>query len=80
MNAVLSQDISSPLNLPNHDNSDMDGYAFALEIFHQSKTLTLVDRSIAGASYKGKCKLGECLRIMIGAKITGKSLKFMRYI
>ena len=69
MNAVLAQDISSPLNVPNHDNSAMDGYAFALESFHQSKTLTLVGRSMAGAPYTGECKLGECVRIMTGAKM-----------
>jgi molybdopterin molybdotransferase len=69
MNAVLAQDIFSPLNVPNHDNSAMDGYAFALESFQQSKILTLVGRSMAGAPYKGKCKLGECVRIMTGAKM-----------
>jgi molybdopterin molybdotransferase len=69
MNAVLAQDIYSPLNVPNHDNSAMDGYAFALESFHQSKTLTLVGRSMAGTPYEGKCKLGECVRIMTGAKM-----------
>ena len=69
MNSVLAQDISSPLNVPNHDNSAMDGYAFALESLKQSKTLTLVGRSMAGAPYQGVCKLGECVRIMTGAKI-----------
>ena len=69
MNAVLAQNISSPLNVPNHDNSAMDGYAFALKSFHQSKTLTLVGRSMAGAPYTGECKLGECVRIMTGAKM-----------
>ena len=38
MNSVLAQDISSPLNVPNHDNSAMDGYAFALESLKQSTT------------------------------------------
>ena len=69
MNSVLAEDISSPLNVPNHDNSAMDGYAFALESFQQSKTLTLVGRSMAGAPYQGKCNLGECIRIMTGAKM-----------
>jgi molybdopterin molybdotransferase len=69
VNAVLAQDISSPLNVPNHDNSAMDGYAFALESLNQNKTLTLVGRSMAGAPYEGVCKLGECIRIMTGAKM-----------
>lgn len=69
MNSVLAEDISSPLNVPNHDNSAMDGYAFALESLQQSKTLTLVGRSMAGAPYQGSCNLGECIRIMTGAKM-----------
>ena len=69
MNFVLAEDITSPLNVPNHDNSAMDGYAFALESLQQNKTLTLVGRSMAGAPYQGECNLGECIRIMTGAKM-----------
>tara|TARA_R110001592_G_scaffold63592_2_gene195082 strand:- start:1473 stop:2708 length:1236 start_codon:yes stop_codon:yes gene_type:complete len=69
LNYVLAQDIASPLNVPNHDNSAMDGYAFAIESFQQSKVLTLVGRSMAGAPFQGECKLGECIRIMTGAKM-----------
>lgn len=69
VNFVLSEEITSPLNVPNHDNSAMDGYAFALESLKESKTLTLVGRSMAGAPYEGTCKAGECIRIMTGAKM-----------
>ncbi|MDP7593092.1 MAG: molybdopterin molybdotransferase MoeA [Litorilituus sp.] len=69
LNYVLAQDIASPLNVPNHDNSAMDGYAFALESLTQSNTLSLVGRSMAGAPYEGECKRGECIRIMTGAKM-----------
>ena len=69
LNYVLAQDIASPLNVPNHDNSAMDGYAFAIESFQQNKVLTLVGRSMAGAPFQGECKLGECIRIMTGAKM-----------
>jgi len=75
LNYVLAQDIASPLNVPNHDNSAMDGYAFALESLSQAdasttnRTLTLVGRSMAGAPFQGECKLGECIRIMTGAKM-----------
>ena len=68
-NYVLSQEIASPLNVPNHDNSAMDGYAFAVESLQQNKTLTLVGRSMAGAPFQGVCNLGECIRIMTGAKM-----------
>jgi len=69
VNTVLAQVITSPLNVPNHDNSAMDGYAFSIESFQETKTLTLVGRSMAGAPFQGECKLGECIRIMTGAKI-----------
>jgi molybdopterin molybdotransferase len=66
---VLAQNIASPLNVPPHDNSAMDGYAFAIESLLASKTLTLVGRSMAGAPFQGTCQPGECIRIMTGAKI-----------
>lgn len=66
---VLAQDIASPLNVPPHDNSAMDGYAFALESLNESKTLKLIGRSMAGAPFQGKCLPGECIRIMTGAKM-----------
>jgi molybdopterin molybdotransferase len=66
---VLAQNIASPLNVPPHDNSAMDGYAFAIESLKADKTLTLVGRSMAGAPFQGECKQGECIRIMTGAKM-----------
>ncbi len=66
---VLAQDIASPLNVPPHDNSAMDGYAFTIESLIANKTLTLIGRSMAGAPFQGECKAGECIRIMTGAKM-----------
>jgi molybdopterin molybdotransferase len=66
---VLAEDIASPLNVPPHNNSAMDGYAFAIESLITSKTLTLVGRSMAGAPFQASCQLGECIRIMTGAKM-----------
>lgn len=69
LNYVLAEDIASPLNVPPHDNSAMDGYAFSIENLIKNKTLTLVGRSMAGAPFQGKCSAGECIRIMTGAKM-----------
>ncbi len=66
---VLAQDIASPLNVPPHDNSAMDGYAFKVNCLAANKTLTLVGRSMAGAPFQGACQPGECIRIMTGAKM-----------
>jgi molybdopterin molybdotransferase len=69
LNRVLASNISSPLNVPPHNNSAMDGYAFSLASLRETKTLTMVGRSMAGAPFQGACNLGECIRIMTGAKL-----------
>jgi molybdopterin molybdotransferase len=69
LNRVLASDISSPLNVPPHNNSAMDGYAFKLASLATSKTLTMIGRSMAGEPFQGECQLGECIRIMTGAKL-----------
>lgn len=66
---VLAQDINSPLNVPPHDNSAMDGYAFAFESLISTDCLTLVGRSMAGQPYQGVCQAGQCIRIMTGGKM-----------
>lgn len=66
---VLAKDIISPVNVPPHDNSAMDGYAFSFESAQLKRPLKIIGRSMAGQPYSGECKLGECVRIMTGAKI-----------
>jgi len=69
LNRVLANNISSPLNVPGHNNSAMDGYAFKLASLQEKNTLTMIGRSMAGEPFQGECKLGECIRIMTGAKL-----------
>jgi len=69
LNRVLASKVSSPLNVPPHNNSAMDGYAFKLASLEKQNTLTLVGKSMAGAPFQGVCNLGECIRIMTGAKL-----------
>ncbi|MGB0938838.1 MAG: gephyrin-like molybdotransferase Glp [Colwellia sp.] len=69
LNYVVACDLISPIDVPGHDNSAMDGYAFAHTSLLASKTLTLVGRSMAGTPFTGQCKEGECIRIMTGAKM-----------
>jgi molybdopterin molybdotransferase len=66
---VLATSVVSPVNVPPHDNSAMDGYAFALQSLHETSRLTLAGHSMAGAPYEGLCRPGQCIRIMTGAKI-----------
>ena len=66
---VLAKDLISPLNVPPHDNSAMDGYAFHGHTLPADGNLVLrvVGRALAGAAWKGTVKTGECVKIMTGA-------------
>ena len=66
---VLAQDIVSPINVPQHDNSAMDGYALRGADLDAANAVTLkVVASVhAGGSFDGAVSAGECVRIMTGA-------------
>ncbi len=66
---ILAADVISPVNVPPHDNSAMDGYAFAGEQLTAQTPLTLkvVGTALAGAAWRGVVGPGECLKIMTGA-------------
>ncbi|MEO5734464.1 MAG: gephyrin-like molybdotransferase Glp [Rubrivivax sp.] len=66
---VLAADVVSPIDVPAHDNSAMDGYAFdglALEA-DAATVLQVVGIASAGAPFAGAVDRGECVRIMTGA-------------
>jgi len=66
---VLAEDILSPCNVPNHDNSAMDGYAINGSDLPATglATLKVVGTAFAGKSFAGKVGKGEAVRIMTGA-------------
>jgi molybdopterin molybdotransferase len=69
---VLAADLISPMNVPPHDNSAMDGYAFdgaALAGLDSAQTLQMqvVGTAYAGTAFTGSIGAGQCLRIMTGA-------------
>ncbi|MFT5755945.1 MAG: molybdopterin molybdotransferase [Alteromonadaceae bacterium] len=66
---VLAKNVISPVNVPPHDNSAMDGYAFAFESLKGQDSLLLAGRSMAGDPFQGECLSGQCIRIMTGAKM-----------
>jgi molybdopterin molybdotransferase len=63
---VIAQDILSPANVPNYDNSAMDGYAFNSQDLSTTQ-LKVIGTSFAGKSFNGAIAQGECVRIMTGA-------------
>lgn len=66
---VLARDIISHLNVPAHDNSAMDGYAFAGSELTQDKdtVLRVTGALLAGESPTMPTRHGQCVRIMTGA-------------
>ncbi|HEX8887159.1 MAG TPA: gephyrin-like molybdotransferase Glp [Noviherbaspirillum sp.] len=69
LDRVLAADIISPINVPAHDNSAMDGFAFSgAELSGDAPlSLSVVGTSYAGRAYDGPVGVGECVRIMTGA-------------
>jgi len=66
---VLAEDVLSPYNVPNHNNSAMDGYALNADDLAASgnTTLRIAGTAFAGKAFEGKVGKGECVRIMTGA-------------
>ncbi len=66
---VLARDIVSPISVPPHDNSAMDGFAFAgadLKTNCASR-FKVVGTALAGMAWQGSVGPGECVKIMTGA-------------
>ncbi len=66
---VLARDIVSPIDVPSHDNSAMDGYALRGSDLNDAADTLL---RVAGSGFAGQAELasagpGECVRIMTGA-------------
>jgi molybdopterin molybdotransferase len=66
---VLAVDVISPFDVPPHDNSAMDGYAFDGAQLCADATLTLevVGTALAGKAWQGSVAGGQCVKIMTGA-------------
>ena len=66
---VLAQDVISPISVPPHDNSAMDGFAFngAALAAQTQLTMKVVGTALAGKAWSGTVKPDECIKIMTGA-------------
>ena len=69
---VLAADIVSPIDVPAHDNSAMDGYALrgsdlvAATGNNTALTLRVIGTAYAGRAFDAAVGSGECVRIMTG--------------
>lgn len=71
---VLAADVISPFDVPPHDNSAMDGYAFVgqelaptVQAPNAALDLQVVGTALAGKAWQGRVQPGQCVRIMTGA-------------
>ncbi|GAB3654575.1 molybdopterin molybdotransferase MoeA [Ramlibacter alkalitolerans] len=65
---VLARDLVSPISVPPHDNSAMDGFAFAgSQLGAGALQLQVVGTALAGKAWQGQAGPGECVKIMTGA-------------
>ena len=65
---VLAQDLVSPISVPPHDNSAMDGFAFdGAQLAAGELQLEVVGTALAGKAWQGTVQPGQCVKIMTGA-------------
>ena len=66
---VLADDVVSPVSVPPHDNSAMDGYAFDGRQLATGAALSLqvVGTALAGKAWQGGVAPGQAVKIMTGA-------------
>jgi molybdopterin molybdotransferase len=69
LDRILAEDIVSPISVPPHDNSAMDGYAFDGAQLRPGQPLQLevVGTALAGKAWHGSVGPGQCVKIMTGA-------------
>jgi molybdopterin molybdotransferase len=65
---VLARDLVSPISVPPHDNSAMDGFAFdGAQLASGALLLEVVGTALAGKAWQGSVGPGQCVKIMTGA-------------
>jgi len=68
---ILSENVISPVNVPQHDNSAMDGYAMkGIDLKEGEKSkFAVIGTAFAGQPFQGAVENGQAVRIMTGAVI-----------
>src|SRR6187402_3234006 len=68
---VLAEDILSPVDVPSHRNSAMDGWAMrGTDLKADAEaTLTEIGVAFAGKPFGGRVAAGQCVRIMTGGVV-----------
>lgn len=77
---ILAEDVTSPVDVPSHTNSAMDGYAIkGTDLTNGIRQFDCIGTAYAGKPFLTKNQAGQCVRIMTGASIpTGTDTVIMQ--
>jgi len=66
---VLARDVDSPIDVPAHDNSAMDGWAVRADdlVTDRDTELLAVGTAYAGVAFQARVEPGQAVRVMTGA-------------
>jgi molybdopterin molybdotransferase len=69
LDRVLAEDVISPIDVPAHDNSAMDGWALRFDDLSANGETRLknIGTAFAGRAFERRIGAGEAVRIMTGA-------------
>ena len=69
LDRILAETLISKINVPNYNNSAMDGFAFNLSSLKKDNNLKIASTILAGNLSKQKIKPGFAAQVMTGSKI-----------
>lgn len=69
LNRILRNDSVAPMDLPQFDQSAMDGFAMRFEDYSEGVPMKVIGESSAGKPFFGSADKGEIIRIFTGAEV-----------
>jgi len=68
---VLAEDVETPIDVPAHTNSAMDGYAFQYASSYENNAveLDMIGTTLAGHPFAQTVRPGQCVRVMTGSPV-----------
>lgn len=66
---ITAAAVTSPIDVPQFDNSAMDGYALRIADVTPGALLSVAGKAFAGQPFSGAWPAGSCIRIMTGAPL-----------
>lgn len=68
---IIAETIKSKIDVPEHNNSAVDGYGFNFKDKLKHQRLKIIGKSLPGKPFLGKISSGQAIRVYTGALIIG---------